>query len=154
MEYCRDKWQQAREKNTNTEREWFELRTEFSSRKKLVADIANDSPESGYSEDRDSLTEEEEDVEEQPRKRSLVEVIQSEIEEIEGVKGEEVAGCSGKSRLFSEEFLQAKDERLKRLEEEAKSLMTKVTETSNKSANMCNKLESLHETYGSKSQED
>ena len=37
LEYCREKWQSARQKNTNTEHEWKCLRREFAARKALAS---------------------------------------------------------------------------------------------------------------------
>lgn len=36
LEYCREKWESARQKNTNTELEWKNLRREFAARKALA----------------------------------------------------------------------------------------------------------------------
>lgn len=36
LEYCREKWESARQKNTNTELEWRNLRREFAARKALA----------------------------------------------------------------------------------------------------------------------
>lgn len=55
LEYCREKWEQAREKNTQSERDWKTLRAEFSSRKtKSGSPTFNNSGESGYSDERPS----------------------------------------------------------------------------------------------------
>ncbi|XP_063364954.1 putative leucine-rich repeat-containing protein DDB_G0290503 [Cydia amplana] len=55
LEYCREKWEQAREKNTQTERDWRKLRAEFTSRKtKSNSPSFNNSGESGYSDERPS----------------------------------------------------------------------------------------------------
>ncbi|CAH1636832.1 unnamed protein product [Spodoptera littoralis] len=55
LEYCREKWEQAREKNTQSERDWRTLRAEFSSRKtKSGSPSFNNSGESGYSDERPS----------------------------------------------------------------------------------------------------
>ena len=76
LEYCREKWESARQKNTNTELEWRSLRREFAARKALAAhDSFNNSAESGFSDERGDDTDEEEDdsVEERirlgPRRR-------------------------------------------------------------------------------------
>ncbi|OWR50153.1 putative Ofd1 protein [Danaus plexippus plexippus] len=55
LEYCREKWEQAREKNTQSEKDWRKLRTEFSNRK-LKPDLQSltNSAESGYSDERPS----------------------------------------------------------------------------------------------------
>ncbi|XP_059045054.1 interaptin [Achroia grisella] len=55
LEYCREKWIQAREKNSQSERDWRTLRAEFSSRKtKSGSPSLNNSAESGYSDERPS----------------------------------------------------------------------------------------------------
>lgn len=48
LEYCRRKWALAREKNNESQTQWNSLRKEFSNRKLLDA---NNSAESGYSDD-------------------------------------------------------------------------------------------------------
>ncbi|CAH4036759.1 unnamed protein product [Pieris brassicae] len=54
LEYCREKWEQAREKNTQTEQDWKKLRAEFSSRKLKDSTTFSHSAESGYSDERPS----------------------------------------------------------------------------------------------------
>lgn len=55
LEYCREKWEQAREKNTQSEKDWHKLRAEFTSRKtKPGSLLLNNSAESGYSDERPS----------------------------------------------------------------------------------------------------
>lgn len=54
LEYCREKWEQAREKNSQSERDWRKLRNEFSSRKSKSSAAFNNSAESGYSDERPS----------------------------------------------------------------------------------------------------
>nr|CAH7742815.1 unnamed protein product [Callosobruchus chinensis] len=97
LEYSREKWAQAREKNTSTEQQWRLLRTEFASRKKntlILNDDINNSVESGYSDDRECSSEDEPgyetDVSECAQKHpeddekvcDVLEIIQSEIEGI------------------------------------------------------------------------
>ncbi|XP_076175176.1 uncharacterized protein LOC143150627 isoform X2 [Ptiloglossa arizonensis] len=63
LEYCREKWESARQKNTNTELEWRSLRREFAARKALaVHDSFNNSAESGFSDERGDDTDEEDDA--------------------------------------------------------------------------------------------
>ncbi|XP_011137163.1 myosin-2 heavy chain isoform X2 [Harpegnathos saltator] len=63
LEYCREKWESARQKNTNTELEWRNLRREFAARKALAAhDSFNNSAESGFSDERGDDTDEEEEA--------------------------------------------------------------------------------------------
>lgn len=55
LEYCREKWEKAREKNNQSEKDWRKLRAEFSSRKtKINPSSCNNSAESGYSDERQS----------------------------------------------------------------------------------------------------
>lgn len=74
LEYSREKWAQAREKNSNTEEQWRQLRTEFASRKSTLNDDANNSAESGYSDDKECSSSDEEpsydtdEVDEVPKK--------------------------------------------------------------------------------------
>lgn len=62
LEYCREKWEQAREKNSQSEKDWRKLRTEFSNRKLKPEQASfNNSAESGYSDERPSDTSESND---------------------------------------------------------------------------------------------
>lgn len=55
LEYCREKCEQAREINTQSEKDWRKLRAEFTSRKtKSGSPSFNNSGESGYSDERPS----------------------------------------------------------------------------------------------------
>ncbi|KAI5643290.1 myosin heavy chain, cardiac muscle isoform [Phthorimaea operculella] len=54
LEYCREKWDQAREKNTQSEKDWRKLRAEFSSRNTQSSILFNNSGESGYSDEKPS----------------------------------------------------------------------------------------------------
>ncbi|XP_032681294.1 myosin-10 isoform X2 [Odontomachus brunneus] len=62
LEYCREKWESARQKNTNTELEWRNLRREFAARKALAAHDSFNSAESGFSDERGDDTDEEEEA--------------------------------------------------------------------------------------------
>ncbi|CAL7934120.1 unnamed protein product [Xylocopa violacea] len=63
LEYCREKWESARQKNTNTELEWRSLRREFAARKALaVHDSFSNSAESGFSDERGDDTDEEDNA--------------------------------------------------------------------------------------------
>jgi hypothetical protein len=57
LEYCREKWERARQKNSESEVEWRKLRKEFASRKKQPMDVLNNSGESGFSDERDDSCE-------------------------------------------------------------------------------------------------
>ncbi|KAJ2951538.1 hypothetical protein O0L34_g13687 [Tuta absoluta] len=54
LEYCREKWDQAREKNSQSEKDWRKLRAEFSSRNTKSNISFNNSGESGYSDEKPS----------------------------------------------------------------------------------------------------
>nr|CAD7439281.1 unnamed protein product [Timema bartmani] len=49
LEYCREKWEKAREKNTQSEADWRQLRKEFAARKTQPSSSLNNSGESGFS---------------------------------------------------------------------------------------------------------
>ena len=63
LEYCREKWERARQKNSESEEEWRKLRKEFASRKNQPLDLLNNSGESGFSDERgdDSCEDEDDD---------------------------------------------------------------------------------------------
>lgn len=187
LEYCREKWLQAREKNSTTEAQWKQLRVEFASRKTVVNDDFNNSVESGYSDERESSSTDEEETDEISKISSpdltntgpntdqhecttdvILDVVLNEITEIENdeliqhssdektdsqekktdVSGEEEATTS---IVKVEDVVSARDERLKRLEEETKELMSKVSRTTLKSWQLDVKVENLHERYGESS---
>lgn len=205
LEYCREKWLQAREKNSTTEAQWKQLRTEFASRKTVVNDDYNNSLESGYSDERESSSTDEEvepgyetetDISESHNKISSPEPVSEEVLEtdnthkateaildvvLEGIteieSAQEVAQHSAmqvektdlvqseeieKTEVAVEEHLTAgaststaaedrvssREERLKRLEEETRLLMKKVSKTTLKSWQLDVKVENLHERYG------
>ncbi|CAH0545844.1 unnamed protein product [Brassicogethes aeneus] len=251
LEYSREKWLQAREKNTTTEREWKQLRKEFASRRNIVTEDINNSCESGYSDDRECSSSDDEpgyetDVSECNQKpveeassskacdqnpvedldvleEKVVEqagavveeagssIVPEEIpnpnddsplkteevqplnhEKTESTNKEEITEPSTSSKQESssssqdpegksesttkidvnkpstsrqqqsqetpdkprktlEEVLAARDERLKRLESEAKQLVTKVTNTNIRSGDISKQLDDLHEVYGESS---
>lgn len=234
LEYSREKWAQAREKNTNTEQQWRQLRSEFASRKNTHNDDANTSAESGYSDDKECSSSDDEcsydthsafpyannngennlsaststlteptgndaevikgtnyvndpsetlqnvvSGESNPKCMERIvedtwekvsDIVQREILRLTGdqmqktdynsmqerLSGGEtdmqsVPGTSGRSL---EEVLDARNERFKRLEEEAQQLRKKVVDTNIRSDAITNKLNSLHETYGQNSSAD
>lgn len=192
LEYCREKWVLAREKNSTTEAQWKELRGEFASRKRMVGDDFNNSLESGYSDERESSSTDEEEPgyetdisdsqnkflfsseipvsEDTDTQRDLLDITElNEITEIENEQStctstvqEQNTNVSqintnGESdrvetnTVTAEDIVSARDERLKRLEEETKQLMSKVSKTTLKSWQLDVKLENLHEKYGENS---
>ncbi|XP_077288129.1 uncharacterized protein LOC143912702 [Arctopsyche grandis] len=52
LEYCREKWDMAKQKNSESQIEWDKLRLEFASRKIKSSDSVNNSAESGYSDEK------------------------------------------------------------------------------------------------------
>lgn len=63
------------------------------------------------------------------------------------VKQEEKKVVGGKNRT-PEEVLSAREDRLKRLEEQAKWLMNKMNATNRRGSALSTRLEELHEVYG------
>ncbi|GBP71994.1 hypothetical protein EVAR_38673_1 [Eumeta japonica] len=61
LAYCREKLEKAREKNSQSERDWRKLRADFSSRRVKGSSPLNNSGESGYSDERQSDTSESND---------------------------------------------------------------------------------------------
>ncbi|XP_063216622.1 protein Daple [Bacillus rossius redtenbacheri] len=53
LEYCRETWEMAREKNSQSEEQWQTLRREFASRKKGSSGSLDNSGESGFSDDKE-----------------------------------------------------------------------------------------------------
>lgn len=216
LEYCREKWMQAREKNSSTEAQWKLLRTEFASRKPPI----DTSVESGYSDDKSS-SDEESSLETDFKKEqdsvkaviettncdsnlvltpattlqessssddSILDVVQNEIANIvnnveEPPSTNEVNHSSSnlektdlvqnnerqdivqnsetnppstsnpeQPKINIEEMLARREERLKRMEEQGKELVTKVTNTTRRSTEMHTKLDNLHELYSENSQ--
>ncbi|GJQ83729.1 hypothetical protein Trydic_g20605 [Trypoxylus dichotomus] len=70
LEYCRQKWLQARKQNSSTEEQWKQLRTEFASRKRSITDDINNSVESGYSDDKSSSDDEDADYDGKSQKNA------------------------------------------------------------------------------------
>lgn len=241
LEYCREKWLQAREKNSTTEEQWKQLRTEFALRKNTNSEDLNNSVESGYSDERESSSSDEDDNSEtmagtsglvknvkvdeiidnvakeleeveiqstnvtEDKDQTILEVIKDEIAKIESgvqpseenknVKELQVCSSSALGKLSvqqeedikevgvvlndntgstdivhsnttlktdlvqtkevqkdtkktPEEIFAAREERLKRLEQQANDLVAQTASTSNRSVEMCAKLDDLHEQYG------
>lgn len=104
LEDSRVKWQEAREKNSTTEIQCKQLRTEFAARRLTVNtdDVNSSSIESGYSDERESSSTDEEDepgyetdvsecnqkpslseeIESQPESSEVLDLVQEGIEEI------------------------------------------------------------------------
>ncbi|KAF2899573.1 hypothetical protein ILUMI_06602 [Ignelater luminosus] len=237
LEYCREKWLQAREKNSTTEEQWKQLRTEFALRKNTNSEDLNNSAESGYSDERESSSSDEDDTSEtiagcsglaenvkvdeiidivakelekvenqstniedvEDKDQTILEVIKDEITKIESGNRneEELQACSSSAleeplsqqeedtievgivlnnntgstdivnsnetlktdlvqteevqkdtRKTPEEMFAAREERLKRLEQQAKDLVAQTASTSSRSVEICAKLDDLHEQYG------
>ncbi|XP_023023381.2 uncharacterized protein [Leptinotarsa decemlineata] len=256
LEYSREKWAEARAKNSKTELQWRQLRTEFAARKNTVLnDDLNNSTESGYSDDRECSSSDDEpgyetDISECAQKttgekgveneemlpnneRTLPETVGNDLAEEFTTEANSKAAASGyiiqkqqltdvqnssedTGQVFSsdtsgraddgkltsledietyqnevaknpppeetihlpstsnedfssfegpldntpstsktqtpmrtlEEVLARRDERLRRLEGQAEQLVTKVTNTANRSVVISNRLDDLHGVYG------
>lgn len=202
LEYCREKWERARQKNYESETEWKKLRREFAARKSkgCKPSSLNDSGESGFSDEQNEsgddsdtersgtespvdqiLVEEEEEEEEKgaataeskvetnysvPSTSNFIEELikQSEqnlkqtTENLEETKLEECEEVNKVLRTISraresgqtddrEKAREARDLRLKRLEEQCKLLVRQVDITKHKSNYLNTRLEELHEQY-------
>ncbi|KAI4469633.1 hypothetical protein MML48_1g13324 [Holotrichia oblita] len=80
LEYCRQKWSQARKQNSSTEEQWKQLRSEFASRKTSITDDINNSVESGYSDDKSS-SDDDEDAGFGAKKQKAEEVASQRLDE-------------------------------------------------------------------------
>lgn len=200
LEYCREKWERARQKNYESETEWKKLRREFAARKSkgCKPSSLNDSGESGFSDEQNEsgddsdtersgtespvdqiLVEEEEEEKGAATAESKVEtnysvpstsnfieelIKQSEqnlkqtTENLEETKLEECEEVNKVLRTISraresgqtddrEKAREARDLRLKRLEEQCKLLVRQVDITKHKSNYLNTRLEELHEQY-------
>lgn len=131
LEYCREKWLQAREKNTSTEMQWKQLRTEFASRKTVINDDLNNSVESGYSDERECSTSDEEepgyetDISECNQKVSSPETVSDQIE-VPKETTENNGICNDTSENQSEEEL---EQHLQSPQQEVSSTILNVIRT-------------------------
>lgn len=143
LEYCRDKWERARQKNDESETEWKKLRREFAARKiKNNPDTSlNDSAESGYSDEQNESGEEAENFD---ADRSST---QSPIDKkLATEESEEQPGTSrGAIPRTSQSSREQRAIRLKRLEDQCQLLVRQVDITTHKSNFLSNRLEELHE---------
>ncbi|XP_055685406.1 restin homolog [Lutzomyia longipalpis] len=197
LEYCRQKWAKAREKNEDSELQWESLRREFANRKDGSA-----SAESGYSDDPASEEEEEDDAKsckevdsedevqdgdktattttpimpqmrltgasetlEEMFNRISGAVLENPLQEIPGDSsvsaevpptptpdGPEMDGGGNSIASTSRSVLTANEEdytarraaRLKRLEEECKVFVAKMTENRNRGSQLSNHLDRVH----------
>lgn len=158
LEDSRGKWQEAREKNSKTEKQWKQLRVEFASRRtSLLSDEFNNSQESGYSDEKCSSSSEDE-----PGYETDISEIGSKVnnacEEIDDVEEnnedlEDSKEAAGVTQTDEEKLrLLAREERLQRLESQCGQLMTQVKNTGKKSVELSNKLDDIHSVYGQNGQ--
>lgn len=91
LEYSREKWAQAREKNTSTEEQWRQLRSEFANRRNTTTEDVNNSAESGYSDDREGLSDEEPGYETDVSECAQKTVEDAENQEIEDLSEDTVS---------------------------------------------------------------
>lgn len=152
LEDSRGKWQEAREKNSKTEKQWKQLRIEFASRRtSLLSDEFNNSQESGYSDEKCSSSEDEPgyetDISEVNNPCQEIEENNEDLEEVSVEESEETTQTDEeKLRLL------AREERLQRLESQCGQLMTQVKNTGKKSVELSNKLDDIHSVYGQNGQ--
>lgn len=126
LEYCKEKWDQARLKNTQSEQDWQSLREEFSRRK------CSASVESGFEDDEnriaiaDSGACSDED-------ESWLKTLSLDTSELEAI-----------DELHSESKITG----IKRLEEQSRSLLNQMVRTARTSDSISERLEELHRQYG------
>lgn len=154
LEDSRGKWQEAREKNSKTEKQWKQLRIEFASRRtSLLSDEFSNSQESGYSDEKCSSSEDEPGYETDISEiGSKVQI--DDVEENNEAVGMEESGKTAAATQTDEEKLRllAREERLQRLESQCGQLMTQVKNTGKKSVELSNKLDDIHSVYGQNGQ--
>lgn len=126
LEYCKEKWDQARLKNNQSEQDWQSLREEFARRK------CSTSVESGFEDDEsrvaiaDSGTCSDED-------ESWLKTLSLDTSESEAMdESQSVTKTTG----------------IKRLEEQSRSLLSQMVRTSRTSDSISERLEELHRQYG------
>ncbi|KAL0280205.1 UNVERIFIED_CONTAM: hypothetical protein PYX00_001574 [Menopon gallinae] len=158
LEYCRDKWERARQKNNESETQWQKLRREFAARKNksYLTQNLNDSGESGFSDEPNESGEEAENFDadrsstqspvdgkpERSREQSIEKIVE---DPEEGTS----SGAVSRAQLWDDERLRSREARLKRLEDQCELLVRRVDITTSKSNYLNNRLEELHEQYGS-----
>nr|CAD7425029.1 unnamed protein product [Timema monikensis] len=164
LEYCREKWEKAREKNTQSEADWRKLRKEFAARKTQPSGSLNNSGESGFSDDKEGDSSGEDNCVGKtskdpvdPTSLTVDETTKSDLQK-DRMVSEAKPSTSGATppenqtvdRLgrTPEQALAAREARLKRLEEQCQQLVKKVTKTTHRSVALSNRLEELHEHYG------
>ncbi|KAK4873107.1 hypothetical protein RN001_015136 [Aquatica leii] len=107
LEYCREKWVQAREKNSVTEKQWKQLQLEFASRKRAVDDFGN-SVESGYSDDRESSNSDSDEdrvlYKRSTEKQNILKVVQEEIDNIENTSEASVSFSRSKHEDINDTY--------------------------------------------------
>lgn len=126
LEYCREKWYQARLKNTQSEQDWQSLREEFARRK------CSASVESGFEDDESRVT----NVDSgacSDEDESWLKILSMENSETETV-----------DELQSE----TKPTGIKRLEEQSRALLNQMVRTSRTSDSISERLEELQRQYG------
>lgn len=203
LEYCRETWDKAREKNKETEHDWEILRKEFALRKSRDA---SNSAESGYEDDENSqspdvssseleydlsplsdggqkleLDAEMEDAASDATVIELIDMLEFDQDDVtydvprSDSVAEEIsteASTSSGTQMISEfsddskveepepaaeprpvrtpeEILEARAARLRRLEQQCRSLLNQMALTSLRSDTLSTRLEELHEQYGS-----
>lgn len=126
LEYCKEKWDQARLKNTQSEQDWQSLREEFSRRK------CSASVESGFEDD-----------------ESRVAIADSGAYSDEDESWLKTLSLdTSKSEATDELHSKTKITGIKRLEEQSRSLLNQMVRTARTSDSISERLEELHRQYG------
>lgn len=126
LEYCKEKWDQARLKNTQSEQDWQSLREEFSRRK------CSASVESGFEDD-----------------ESRVAIADSGAYSDEDESWLKTLSLDmSKSEAIDELHSKTKITGIKRLEKQSRSLLNQMVQTARTSDSISERLEELHRQYG------
>ncbi|XP_050420527.1 myosin-J heavy chain [Adelges cooleyi] len=128
LEYCKEKWDEARVKNTQTEQDWQVLREEFARRK------CSTSVESGFDEDDDSRV-------------AIADSSCSSDDDENWLKSLSM-DTPVESDSVDETQTSSKTSGLKRLEEQNRSLLSQMVRTSRTSDSINERLNELHRQYG------
>lgn len=126
LEYCREKWDQARLKNTQSEQDWQSLREEFARRK------CSTSVESGFEDDESRV--------------AIADSGACSDEDESWLKT--LSLDTSESEAVDEPQSETTTTGIKRLEEQSRSLLNQMVRTSRTSDSISERLEELQRLYG------
>lgn len=127
LEYCKEKWDQARLKNTQSEKDWQSLREEFARRK------CSTSVESGFEDEDNRMNIADSSLSCSDDDENWLKTITMDISE---------------SEIIEEHNVDNKKNGIKRLEEQSRSLFNQMLRTTRTSDSISERLEELQKQYG------